>query len=378
MTEAPEVGGGSARLNAVLSRLIGVRRSGGGFRAYCPVHESGGKDPGAKSSRDLAIDEGRRGIALYCFSGCPTNEVRKALDLSWADLFYEGVEIDGKPPPLDRRGQSLEALTAAARLQDEPEVLAKARTERGWAKWALENLGVGWDGERFTLPVTDEKLRSHDVLRYDPYVQKRKMLAGKGRTRLPFPAPEFVETRFRSRGLFLVEGEGTAISVEGVRLPVVGLPGAIPRASGDVHRPGHFEGVGWHKAWARRFKRFGRVWLFPDSDDVGRTLMRTVAYDLAQEGVQAVICDLGGPKGYDLGDFLRPAVTTPHRRQGREWILGFADCATRQPESLDKMRQTMFAWNGYLLDGKLEREPVSAEIPVEPTSLADPSVIAWV
>lgn len=376
MTEAPEPGE-NGRIDVVLSRLVGVRRSGSGFRAYCPVHENGGKQPGSKSERDLAIDEGRKGVALYCFSGCRINDVRQALDLTWKDLFYEGPVVDGKAPPLDRRGQSLEALTAAARLMDEPEVLAKARAQRGWAKWALENLGVGWDGERFTLPITDEKLRSHDVLRYDPYVQKMKMLAGKGRTRLPFPAPEHVETRFRARGLFLVEGEGTAISVEGVRLPVVGLPGAIPRASGDVRRPGHFEGVGWHKAWARRFKRFGRIWLFPDSDDVGRTLMRTVGYDLMQEGVNAVICDLGGPKGYDLGDFLRPAVTTAHRRQGRDLLLMFADIATRKPEQLDEARQLMFAWNGWLLDGGPGPQVEMVPEP-EPVRVLAPGQVGWV
>lgn len=370
MTEAPERGGGG-KLDLVLSRLSHVRpKHGGGFSARCPAHED--------RSPSLTIAEGRRGILLFCWPGCSVNEIRVALGLEWKDLFYDGIEVEGEAPPVDRRGQALEAITAAARLADEPDATAKLRRERGWAAKALERLGVGWDGERLTIPVTDEKGKAHDVLRYDPGAARFKMIAGKGRSRLPWPAPELVETKHRTRGLCLVEGEGTAISLASVGLPVVALPGAVARASGDVHRPGHFEGVGWHKAWARRFRKFGRVWLFPDADDVGRTLMRTVAYDLEQESVRPVLCDLGGPKGYDLGDLLAPARTLAHRRQGRDLILMLADVATRDPDQLPYARELMFAWNGWLLDGKTDR-PAQVAVPEPaPEPVLAPGEIGWV
>lgn len=374
MTEAPERGGGG-RIDVVLSRLKRVRpKAGGGFTALCPAHED--KDP------SLTVAEGRRGIVFTCWSGCQVNEIRLALDLTWPELFYDGIEEDGKPPPIDRRGQALEALAAAARLVDEPDAVAELCRRRGWSRKALASLGVGWDGERLTIPISDEKGRAHDVLRYAPDSSKFKILAGKGRSRYPFPAPELVETAGRTRGLCLVEGEGTALSLASVGLPVVALPGAVARATGDVHRPGHFEGVGWHKAWARRFRKFGRVWLFPDADDVGRNLMRTVAYDLQNDGagIRPILADLGGPKGYDLGDFLAPARTLAARRQGRDLILGLAATATRQVELLDEMRQLMFAWNGSLL-GTEGAEPIPPPAEIVPPELEPPSAgdeIAWV
>lgn len=374
MTEAPESGGGG-RIDVVLSRLKRVRpKAGGGFTALCPAHED--KDP------SLTVAEGRRGIVFTCWSGCQVNEIRVALDLTWPELFYDGIEEDGKLPSIDRRGQALEALSAAARLRDEPETVNAICARRGWSRKVLESLGVGWDGERLTLPIFDEKGRAHDVLRYSPDAGKYKMLAGKGRPRYPWPAPESVDTKYRARGLCLVEGEGTALSLASIGLPVVALPGAVARATGDVHRPGHFEGVGWHKAWARRFRKFGRVWLFPDSDDVGRNLMRTVAYDLENDGagIRPIIADLGGPKGYDLGDFLAPAQTLEARRQGRDLIIALAETATRQVEQLDEIRQMMFAWNGWLLgtDGAEPIPPPAELVPAELEPLSPGDELAWV
>lgn len=362
MTEAPERGGGT-QFDAILARLSNVRRSGDHFRSLCPAHDADGKHSGQKSVNDLAVREGRRGVLFRCYAGCSVNEVRLALGLSWKEMFWEGVEIEGSPPPIDKRGQALEAITAAARLVDEPDATANLRRLRGWSLTAMKNLGVGWDGERLTIPIEDEKGKAHDVLRYDPMAGRLKMLAGRGKSRYPFPAPEKVETKFRSRGLFLVEGEGTALSLASVGLPVVALPGAIARASGDVHRPGHFEGVGWHKAWARRFRKFGRIWLFPDADDVGRNLMRTVEFDLFSDGhARPVIVDLGGPKGYDLGDLLQPTSTLELRRQGRNIVRMLAETATRQIDQLDLARELAFAWNGALLD----QAPVKPEVPAEP------------
>lgn len=381
MSEIPERGDGE-RIQLVLDRLDNVRRSGDGFRSLCPVHDAGGKRSGQKSVNDLRITEGRRGILLWCFAGCSLNEIRLAAGLSWNDLFYEGVEEEGKPPPVDRRGQALEALSAAARLIDEPEAVAEICARRGWSRKALERLGVGWDGERLTIPVADEKGRAHDVLRYDPGAGRFKMLAGKGRPRYPWPAPESVETIYKTRGLCLVEGEGTALSLASAGLPVVSLPGAVARASGDVRRPGHFEGVGWHKAWARRFRKFGRIWLFPDADEVGRNLMRTVEYDLTNDGsgLRPIIADLGGPKGYDLGDFLAPARTGALRKQGRDLILGLAEAATKDPSQLEEMRQLMFAWNGSLLGRETEAVPPPATAPdlVEPTPIVAGAELDWI
>lgn len=67
-------------IDKVLPRLTGVRRSGQGWQALCPVHDD--KRP------SLKIDEGDDGkILLKCWAGCKTEDVVTALGLTMSDLF---------------------------------------------------------------------------------------------------------------------------------------------------------------------------------------------------------------------------------------------------------------------------------------------------
>lgn len=336
----------TSRIDAVLSRLDRVRPSGKGWVAVCPAHDD--------SSPSLSVSEGRVGIVFYCHAGCSANLVREKLGLEWAQLFYEGSSLRANlKRKIDRRGMMIEAGMCADRLMEEPQVLARARAQRGWAKPALALLDVGWDGERFTLPVFDKDGEPHDVLRYDPYIRRFKMLASAGASRQPWPRPEAVSTRLRSRGLFLVEGEGTAISLTSIGLPVVALPGGVQRATGSTVFPGGFQGVGWHRSWAQRFvgQGFQRIWLFPDNDDTGYSLMHAAEYDLQKAGARPVIVQLGGMEdgdGFDLGDLLAPATTTALRRQGRTLVQMLADVASNHPEQLREARKTLLDWHRHL------------------------------
>lgn len=125
------------------------------------------------------------------------------------------------------------------------------------------------------------------------------------------------------------------------------LPGSVGRASGDVRRPGRFQGVGWHKTWAKRFYGHRRVYLVPDSDEPGRTLMAAVEHDLLFDGVNCVTIATGGPKGWDLGDMLRRAQDMETRRQGKEMIRMLVSTATRQHERLGEAQQMALAWAGW-------------------------------
>ena len=70
----------SHSLDAVLSRLEGVQRSGKGFRARCPG--CGGQ------SRKLSVSEADEGrVLLHCFGGCTPSAVLSAMGLQLADLF---------------------------------------------------------------------------------------------------------------------------------------------------------------------------------------------------------------------------------------------------------------------------------------------------
>lgn len=333
---APDV---HPRMDAFLSRLDRVRADSGGWRANCPGHE-------ADSGSSLKISEGRDGVVFHCFVGCPPEQILTAMELRWKDVFWksEAPDPDAKPRPFDVRGSELESLMCSRRLLNEPGVLARLRADRGWAKGALEALAVGWDGKRLTLPVRDKDGKLHDVLRYDPWAKGGyKMLATKGRSRLPWPSPERVD----ANTLWVVEGEGTAISMTSIGLKAVALPGAVARQTGDVRRPGKFEGVGWHSAWAKRLARFPFVVLLPDCDDVGRLLMTTVEYDLQAAGRKSHYVDLGLPSG-DVGDWLREMQTGEQRRLARDLLQSLVRCVREgSPEDVTNMRELMLGWQEW-------------------------------
>ena len=286
-----------SKLDEFLGRLEEVRETDRGFTARCPAH----KDKSPSLSIGNAKDP-RWAFVLYCFAGCDTLAILQAVGMEWKDIAGDDDAPARRRTPVTQRQRELTAMACALRLQNEPLVLRRLRFERGWAAGALELLGVGFDGSRLTLPVRDAEGKIHDTLRYDPFIkQGRKVLAGKGKSRLPWPAPESVDTSV----LFIVEGEGTAISMLSVGLRAVALPGSMS-GSTNVSRPGSWRGTGWHKTWARRFEKFQHLILLPDCDGPGRVLMGAARYDLEKAGLSATVVDLG-PKlhdGSDVADIL--------------------------------------------------------------------------
>ena len=283
------------KFEAFLDGLERVKRSGRGYVARCPAHED--------SEPSLSVIADERGIGLYCFAGCSVESILDKQGLTWADLFFDDSKpVRSKPRRRDWRAIELESYACAARLQHEPKVLERMRFGRGWAAKAFELLHVGWDGSRLTLPVRDSSWKLHDVLRYDPFAKARKILAGRGKSRLPWPPPE----RVNAEVCFLVEGEGTAISMTSVGLTAVALPGSVSKPTTSIARPGSWQGAGWHRKWTERFARFNEVILLPDCDEQGRALMRAASYDLTKANISNHVIDIG-PKttnGSDIADHL--------------------------------------------------------------------------
>lgn len=240
----------------------------------------------------------------------------------------------------------IEAKSASDRLMHDDAVLERLGRERGWAREALRRLGVGWDGERLTLPVTNADGKLHDVLRYDPFGGGRwKMLAGKGKSRLPWPAPELIPVRPKPPWpLLIVEGEGTAISLLSCGIPAVALPGAVSRPTGDFSHPGRFKGVGWHPNWVARFAGFNELALFGDDDDSGRTLMNTVATDLQMRRHKFVHVNLELGDGCDLGDVAMWARTREQRTTLKTLILAAIDTEREAPDQMPAARELVHSW----------------------------------
>lgn len=340
----------SPQLDALLSRLSKVKRAAGGYVAECPAHED--------SSPSLSLADGKTAVVLWCWAGCQPKDILGKLGLGWQDVFYQsrnGRASNGSAPATtprkqgaqDRRGMFLEAEMAAERLQSEAEVLGRLRQSRGWAAPALHQLRVGWDGERLTIPVLDKANKPHDVLRYDPFGGgPRKMLAGEGRSRLPWPPPEGREA---SRGwpYVLVEGEGTAIAMASIGVNATALPGAVRRPTGDLRNPSSFKGPGWHPRWTQRFSAFRQVLLLPDCDESGHTLMRTVLYDMQRAGFSVVYLDLKLPRGEDVGDVLRVARTGELRSEVKGLLRTAYECARKRPGDVPAALEMIGNWRAF-------------------------------
>ena len=76
-------------VEAVLTRLRGVGRSGDAWMARCPAHED--SDP------SLSIREAENKLLVHCFAGCSVEAICNAMGLKVADLFFEPSETESKP-----------------------------------------------------------------------------------------------------------------------------------------------------------------------------------------------------------------------------------------------------------------------------------------
>jgi hypothetical protein len=107
---------------ALLARLHGVRRNGGGWMARCPAHED--------RSPSLSIRNGNGKILLHCFGGCSIEAVCAALEIEVRELFSKELEIDKLEPRILRKTQMRitglrSRLTAADRERAVTVVLAE-------------------------------------------------------------------------------------------------------------------------------------------------------------------------------------------------------------------------------------------------------------
>jgi putative DNA primase/helicase len=72
----------------VLDRLQGVKRSGDGWEARCPVHDDG------KASLSISVGQDGRHL-LKCHAGCHIEDIVAAIGLTMADLFrpHAGAKV---------------------------------------------------------------------------------------------------------------------------------------------------------------------------------------------------------------------------------------------------------------------------------------------
>ena len=104
-------------------------------------------------------------------------------------------------------------------------LIGQLTLKRGWGSRAIQDLQLGFDGQRITIPIRDRHDTLRGVLRYDPFGRRHpKMLAVPG-TRLgliPHPARE------ASDRVILVEGPPDMIAARSCGLAAIAIPGTPP------------------------------------------------------------------------------------------------------------------------------------------------------
>ncbi len=180
----------------------------------------------------------------------------------------------------------------ALSLRDNGGLLAHLRGERGWEPDTLRQWRIGFDRERITVPITDQRGALQGLLRLRVDVwQKPKVLAVAGSRLGLIPHPELV-----AGSVLLVEGPSDMLAARSAGLPAIAVPG--------THA--------WRPEWASMFT--GRdVTVVMDADRPGREAAVRIAGDLERHGAKASVVELdpGRDDGYDLSDWLR-AGNNPH------------------------------------------------------------------
>ncbi len=253
-----------------------------------------------RSAIDLMITHGLtdRRAPLDTSRGAPTRTTPEAAGATARGAPAPATTAQpGTPAPaVDESGWrtrraffvSPEYLRRCARaLHDDARLLTRVCGERGWKPNALRELGVGFDGDRITVPITDQggALQWLLRLRVDESWQTPKVRTAYG-TRLGLiPHPKLVEGP-----VVLVEGPSDALAARSAGLPAIAVAGT----------------QAWRAEWASMFS--GReVTVVMDADHAGRQAAARIARDLQAHGARAAIVDLDPSRddGYDLSDWLR-------------------------------------------------------------------------
>lgn len=180
------------------------------------------------------------------------------------------------------------------KLLEDPDRVRFLLEERGVVQDTLVEIWLGWDGQRYTIPVLDEDNKLVNVRRYKPGATNTKVLsvASHGspiRLYMPFALKD-------DEDVVLAEGELDAIKT-GQELAAAGLPIGVVSGTG---------GAGSIPPTERLEPlRERRVFIAYDCDDTGRRGAHKLAAALTGIARAVHVVDLGlGDEGEDLTDWF--------------------------------------------------------------------------
>jgi hypothetical protein len=163
-------------IEAFRDYLVGRQQSNGEWRAYCPIHE----DPkGSKSSSaSLNFNTGLWHCAsAKCGDGGSIKELYKVMRAAGRVKTANAgksksnvVDIKTK-----ERVEPDKALPTESQVRGwtrvllrKPNALRVMTEDRGLTKHTIREYQIGWDGQRFTIPIRDEQDELVNIRRYKP------------------------------------------------------------------------------------------------------------------------------------------------------------------------------------------------------------------
>ncbi|MFY9587231.1 MAG: toprim domain-containing protein, partial [Actinomycetota bacterium] len=188
-------------------------------------------------------------VLIKCFAGCEAETVLAAANLTWSD-----VSANGQPPRTTAKGQppalpSAEKIAGWHRnLLHNSERLKELRQKKGLSLKTIGNADIGWDGNRYTIPVYEDGSLV-DVRRYS-FTLQPKMRSFKGAHAALYPDDPI--------GWF-----GKAVLCEGEFDALLARQKGIPAVTNTMGA------ATWKDEWSERFSGLD-VDIVMDRDKAGR------------------------------------------------------------------------------------------------------------
>lgn len=269
--------------------LVGRPNADDEQRGYCPVCEDPSDSKSPSASYNFA--EG----VFTCFSQCGGMAIRSLVNM----MRQSG---DFKEKPAKERASAQPAPAANGKVPSEKSIEAYVddllksrqhlrimREKRGLTQETIEEFQIGWDGERFTIPIRDAEGRLINVRRYNPNAKEAKdkmksWAVGTGSRQL--------------FGVDILANNDSVIITEGEMDMIIGRQYELPTIS-------HTAGASaWDNRWNEQFEN-KVVYICYDCDDAGRRGARKIAHalELFAKHVHIIDLPLKG-KGDDLTNYF--------------------------------------------------------------------------
>lgn len=271
------------------------KESGGEYRAFCPAHEK--PDASGTPSASFNFSKG----VFHCFSKCGGLSIKDLYDSVKHEL--PGNEDDHPAPSSrsnlrsindakSRGGKPVTPLPTEAdirkwhdRLMRSTIILKPLHEERGLTDETLRLRMLGYDGERYTIPIYDSAGELVNVRRYKPKSARDKMMNWPG---------------YGSASLYLVDNlahSDVVVLCEGELDAIIGDQYGFATVTATA-------GAGtWQEQWSNAFTG-KHVYIAYDNDPAGEAGARKVANHLRKVAGGVYIVRLPVAPKQDLTDFF--------------------------------------------------------------------------